>query len=300
MRDTFIAGAAAAGFCLLAAATTGPALAKEGGDQYPQGAEGFLAGALPPPGLYFLGYAIDYRGDRVDQNGDTVRSPTGSPISLRANAVAGRLLYMSDVEILGATWGAHMVVPLFDVSVDAGVASQHKRGLGDITFDPFVLAWHWPEFHLATGLDINAPTGRYRAGDLANIGANYWSFEPLLAATYLDQDGWEVSAKLMYNVKTENPDTNYQSGDEFHMDYTLAKHFDEWSVGVGGYVVYQTERDELNGIDVANSVRKTVAIGPQVKYDYGNMSFIAKWQNEVYSRNTFDGNRFNLKFVSRF
>jgi hypothetical protein len=276
------------------------ALAKEGGDQYPQGAEGFMAGALPPPGFYFLGYGVDYRGDLVDNDGDKVTSPAGESVSIRANAVAGRLLYMSDFQVLGGNWGAHMVIPIFDVRVEAGSTSQHKTGLGDITFDPFVLAWHWKDFHLATGLDITAPSGRYKAGDLANIGANYWSFEPLVTFTYLNEDGWEGSAKLMYNVKTENTATDYQSGDEFHMDYTLAKHFDDWSVGLGGYFVHQIQRDEQNGVEVSDSIRKTFAIGPQVKYDYQNMSFIAKWQNEVYSRNTFDGNRFNLKFIYAF
>jgi hypothetical protein len=57
-----------------------------------------------------------------------------------------------------------------------------------------------------------------------NPGAGYWSIEPLVALTYLSDDGYEASAKLMYNIKSENDDTDYESGDEFHMDYTLAKH----------------------------------------------------------------------------
>jgi hypothetical protein len=281
-------------------AVTTQVQAKEGGDQYPQGAEGFMAGAVPPPGFYMLGYGIDYRGDLVDNDGDKVTMPTGESISVRANAVAARALYVSDFQILGGNWGAHLIVPVFDINIEAGSTNQHKTGLGDITFNPFILSWHWPEWHVATGLDINAPTGRYKAGDLTNIGANYWSFEPLVAVTYRNEAGWEASAKLMYNVKTENDDTNYQSGDEFHMDYTLAKNFDNWAVGVGGYFVHQIQRDEQNGNEVSDSIRKTFAVGPQVKYDYQNMSFIAKWQNEVFSRNTFDGNRFNLKFIYAF
>ncbi|MCF8501939.1 MAG: transporter, partial [Rhodospirillum sp.] len=274
--------------------------AKEGTDQYPQGAEGFMAGALPPPGFYLLGYGVDYRGDLVDGQGDKVITPTGESISVRANAVAARVLYMSDFQFLGGNWGAHMVIPVFDVTMEAGSASQHKTGLGDITFDPFILAWHWKDWHLATGLDITAPTGRYDAGDLANIGANYWSFEPLVTATYRNEDGWEASAKLMYNIKTENTATNYQSGDEFHMDYALVKNFEDWSVGLGGYFVHQIQRDEVNGVEVADSIRQTFAIGPQIQYRYQNMAFSAKWQNEVYSRNTFDGNRFNLKVIYAF
>jgi hypothetical protein len=38
----------------LAAACVGSASAKEGGDQYPNGIETWFAGAVPPPGNYFL------------------------------------------------------------------------------------------------------------------------------------------------------------------------------------------------------------------------------------------------------
>jgi hypothetical protein len=291
-------GAAALGG--LVALGASQALAKEGADQYPHGGEGFMAGAVPPPGFYFLGYGIDYRGDRVGNKGDKTTLPGGSSISIRADAVAARALYVSDFQVLGGNWGAHLIVPLFDVQVEAGSDSQRKTGLGDITFNPAIMSWHWKDWHLATGLDINAPTGLYEAGDLANIGANYWSFEPLAAVTYRNEDGWEASTKLMYNIKTKNTETNYQSGDEFHMDYALAKNFDNWSIGIGGYFVHQIQRDEINGVEVADSIRKTFAIGPQVQYRYQNMAFSAKWQNEVYSRNTFDGNRFNLKFIYAF
>ena len=45
-----------AGALALAALTIGSAQAKDGGDQYPNGAETWLAGAVPPPGNYFLNY----------------------------------------------------------------------------------------------------------------------------------------------------------------------------------------------------------------------------------------------------
>ncbi|WP_092780759.1 SphA family protein [Rhodospira trueperi] len=284
----------------LAMAMNVPATAKEGGDQYPHGGEGFMAGAVPPPGFYMLGYGVDYRGELVDADGDEVAIPGQDPISIRVDGIAARAIYTSPYQILGGYWGAHLIVPFFDMELDTGLASQRKTGLGDITFSPFILSWHWPEWHLATAVDIYAPTGRYKAGDLLNIGTNYWSFEPLVAVTYRNAEGWEASGKFMYNFKTENPDTNYHSGDEFHVDYTFAKNFDNWSLGVGGYFVHQIQRDENNGAEVADSIRASFAIGPQIKYDYENMSFIAKWHHEAYSRNTFDGNRFNLKFIFAF
>jgi hypothetical protein len=44
-----------------------------GGGAYPNGAESFLAAALPPPGLYYINYLAHYSSDRLnDKNGDKV------------------------------------------------------------------------------------------------------------------------------------------------------------------------------------------------------------------------------------
>ena len=56
----------------LATLAIGSVQAKEGGDQYPNGAETWLAGALPPPGNYFLNYFGYYSGDLVDGGGKKV------------------------------------------------------------------------------------------------------------------------------------------------------------------------------------------------------------------------------------
>ncbi|MBS1224301.1 MAG: putative regulatory protein, partial [Proteobacteria bacterium] len=43
-------------------------LAFEGAQQYPLGAENFMAGALPPPGNYFINYLVHYQGDLQDND----------------------------------------------------------------------------------------------------------------------------------------------------------------------------------------------------------------------------------------
>ena len=48
----------------------GAAQAKEGGDQYPNGAENWYAGALPPPGTYFINYFGYYGGKLQNGNGN--------------------------------------------------------------------------------------------------------------------------------------------------------------------------------------------------------------------------------------
>ena len=45
------------------------------------------------------------------------------------------------------------------------------------------------------------------------------------------------SVKLMYNLKTTNPATNYHSGDDFHTDYAVGKHRGPWMFGATGYAL---------------------------------------------------------------
>lgn len=74
----------------------GGAHAKEGGDQYPNGAETWLAGAVPPPGNYFINYFGYYGGDLVDGNGK--KAPTGE-VDAWFNAF--RFVHTSEHKILG-------------------------------------------------------------------------------------------------------------------------------------------------------------------------------------------------------
>lgn len=278
------------------------AFAKEGPDQYPNGIEHFLSGALPPPGHYFINYLGYYGGDYRDNQGDKVPD-----LKVRAVFDVLRYVYVSNYQILGGSWGMHVIVPLVHQSLDTpipGIDDGKTFGLGDITINPLIVGWHLsPEWHITAGLDIGLPTGKYDSADPTDsIGANYFSFEPVVAFTYLAKSGFEASAKLMYNIKTRNDDTNYQSGDEFHMDYLIGQHFGPWAAGLGGYYLRQTTDDEANGKTVGSDGNrgKVFAVGPAIKYDYKNMSFMGSWNYETSVENRFKGNKFLFKFVTSF
>ncbi|MDI3515704.1 MAG: hypothetical protein PWP40_2933 [Rhodocyclaceae bacterium] len=239
-----------AGAVALAALSIGSAQAKEGGDQYPNGAETWLGGAVPPPGNYFINYFGYYSGDLVDGSGEKV---AGAGVDAWFNAF--RFVQTTEHKILGGNWGWHVIVPLVHQDVNLTQGAESKFGLGDVTINPFIVSWHQKNWHWAIGLDINLPVGAYKTGDAReSIGANYWSFEPLFAFTYMGDTGWEVSAKLMYNIKTKNKDYvgpfsptegTYESGDEFHMDYLVGKRFGPWGVGLSGYYLKQTTNDKV-------------------------------------------------------
>lgn len=276
-------------------------LAKEGGDQYPNGTENWFAGAVPPPGNYFINYFGNWSGTLRDQNGDKVR-PTGKDIKLNATFDALRFVKVTDTQFFGANYGWAAILPIVHLSIETPGGKASRTGIGDATITPMILSWHSPEMHYALGLDLNLPTGHFDKNDAPgkNIGANYYSLEPVFGVTYLGKSGWEVSGKFMYNVKTKNNDTDYKSGDEFHMDYLVGKHIGPWSVGLSGYYLKQLTDDRQNGAKVGTDGNKgqVFAIGPSVKYETaGHSHLIFQWQHETNVENRFGGDKVWFKYI---
>jgi len=276
------------------------ALATEsGGGAYPNGAEDFMSGAVPPPGFYLLNYFTYYTADKFKiKNGPDIPN-----FDLDVVADTLRFLYVSKQQILGGFWGMHVFVPFANVDVTLPVGSQSKFGIGDIIVDPFILSWHTKNWHFVTAVDVFMPTGSYDMNRIANVGRNYWTFEPIVGFTFLSDGGFEVSSKIMYDFNTKNQDTAYLSGQEFHFDYTVGYKIKNWSLGLGGYYYKQVTNDKVNGqkVPIGDGFKGQVfALGPQVKYDYKNMSFILKYQIEMAVENKPEGDKFWFKFVYAF
>ena len=293
--------------CLITVAGT-PAHATEGGGgAYPNGAEDFMSGAVPPPGTYFINYFDYYSADRFAGKDGKGIIP-GFKLNVTADVL--RFIHVTDKQVLGGFWGFHLFVPFMNVDVETKtpLGNDSKAGLGDIIIDPFILSWHGKNWHAATGIDIYVPTGSYDEDDLANIGRNYWTFEPILAGTVLTDSGFEVSAKLMYDFNTRNNDasplaagaTKYLSGQEFHMDYTVAQKIADFNLGLAGYYYQQVTDDEADGVTVRNSKGRVVAFGPAIKYAYKNMALSLKYQFETLAENRPEGNNLWFKFIYAF
>jgi hypothetical protein len=267
-----------------------------------------MSGAVPPPGYYFINYFLYYHADEFNnKNGDNV----DKKFDLDVVANTFRFIYITKQKIFGGYWGVHMFVPIVyqDVTPPFSGRNDTQTGLGDIIVDPFILSWHSKNWHFATGIDIYMPTGRYDKDDLANTSRNYWTFEPIVAFTYLSDFGLEVSSKFMYDINTNNPDTDYRSGQEFHFDYTVGYKIQNWNVGVAGYYYKQMTNDKINGEKVTfpdflgfedGFKGQAIAVGPAIKYNYRNMSFTLKylWETEVKHRP--EGQNLWFKFVYAF
>ena len=286
--------AAAAAACIAAT----PALATEGGGSaYANGVETFMAGAVPPPGLYGLLYATRYNADSLRGNDGQDLGVPGFKVT--ANVVAPRLVWVPGVKVLGGDLVTSLIVPLVDVKVSVAGNSDSRTGLGDVVVGSGVAWHHSANLHSVAAIDFFLPTGSYDRTRLANAGRNYLAWEPVYAVSWIDPKGPNADIKLGYMMNRRNSDTNYKSGDEFHFDYSLGWGLGNgFTVGVGGYFYRQVSLDNANGADVAGSKGRAFAIGPAFKYDSGQgWLLMAKWQKESGVRNRAQGDAFWLKAV---
>lgn len=298
-RITFHLGALAAAALTALGATS--AFATEGGGSiYPHGVENYMAGALPPPGLYGIVYGNAYSADRVnDANGNSLNIPG---FKVNANVVAPRFVWVTGQKLLGGDMVVHAIAPIVNLKVEAGGQSQSKTGLGDMTVGVGTGFHHSPNLHSIVALDVILPTGGYTKGELANIGRNHVAFEPVVAVTQVDPSGLNADIKLGWLVNRRNSATDYTSGQEFHFDYSVGWGLGNgWTVGAGGYLYQQMTADKQNGQTIAGSKGRALAIGPSVKYDSGKGWFVtAKWQQEMSVRNRAQGHALWLKAVFPF
>ncbi|KRC19903.1 transporter [Acidovorax sp. Root219] len=280
----------------LAGALSTAALATEGGGStYPLGTENFIAGAAPPPGLYVLEYLNYYTTSRVnDGQGNALPIPG---FKVRAAAAATRLIWITLQQALGGQVTAHAILPLVDLSVRAGGASDSRTGLGDVTVGAGVAWHHSAQLHSVLGLDAVLPTGAYDRTRQANIGHNYLSVQPLGVLTFTDPAGFNGDVKATLNFNRTNSDTDYRSGRELIVDYAAGWGLGNgWVLGVGGYLYRQWSDDKVGGVALAGSRGRSQSIGPSVRYADGKGWLItAKLEREFGVRNRAQGSQFWLK-----
>ncbi len=118
----------------------------------------------------------------------------------------------------------------------SGEISDQETRFGDLVRG-FMLGWHFGNWHFKTHTLVNAPTGFCEQGNLANAGFNRWAIDNAAAFTWLDPEiGLEVSAIAGLTYNWENPTTQYKSGSEFHLEYSVVHNFSkQFAVGVNGY-----------------------------------------------------------------
>lgn len=202
-----------------------------------------------------------------------------------------------------------VTLPIQALRVEAGLGSLNAvddcAGLGDMVLTP-AIGWHSGPHLLAANVSIFMPTGKYEAGDMANIGMNYWTFTPSLAYTYVNPEFHiDFSTAAGVDINTRNNDTDYLSGAMFHMDATLLYTFNNgFGAGVFGSILYQITDDRGDLADRLDGFRgRSFAIGPMIKYSGSGdhaVTINLNWAPEFGVKNRLEGDAVYLNMTMRF
>ena len=124
--------------------------------------------------------------------------------------------------------------------------------------------------------------------------------------TYLDSEkGREFSFDFGFIYNTENPDTDYQTGKEIHLDYMLNQYFSEtFAVGLHGFYLKQITGDSGNGATLGDFKAEAAGIGPALlwtpKIHGKDVPIIVKWLHEFHAENRLKGDHVFASFVLTF
>lgn len=281
--STFIMGAALFG-------TSYPARAEEGGSaHYLPGQTASFIDAFPgkPGGLAVFNYFTCYEAS----TSPNLNLPLGGLITagIDATVYADTLaaVYQTPWDVLGGGLAFGVAVPYVWVEVEGSAqrigpggvpgpvfsARDTEVGIGDMTIIPFMLGWTnlVKDLKLDARLGIFAPTGDYEQGRLANVGKNYWTFEPGIMASWLSSKiGTEVSLYTGVDFNTANDETDYTSGTSLHLDLTIAQHLPLFGgfvgVGANGFYYQQISNDSGSGARLGDFEGMTIGVGPVLSY----------------------------------
>lgn len=201
------------------------------GGGYTPGTEGAMGPTLPPPGLHYKQYNIVVHADELT---DPDGNDAGIGFDLTVFAQAHRFAYFTQKKLFGADYGMSAVIPIVatDLEINAFDSEDSEIGLGDIFIEPFVLSWHKPRWDIAFGTGVQMPTGEWDnskepANGSVGSGGYYNGLITTGATCYLDSEKtWSLSAltrTVLYFG--EQDDTDYCPGDEFVIDWGIAKQF---------------------------------------------------------------------------
>lgn len=285
------------------------ALAVDGGKNvYLLGKRGPLAAFIPKPGIYLSNDIYSY--DASYDGNMPLGGRLASDISADALMDIPQFTWVTDVSALGGRLALSALTPFGTVDVRARGAVQLPdgtevgRGKSDTDSgfgDPVVgasLGWKnrdgdrfraWSVYS-----SVFIPVGSYQLGRIANLSSNRWAVDVGGAYTMANfRGGRELSGILGFTFNGENEDTNYDSGNELHLELAGIQHLpNHWSAGIVGYYYNQVTPDSGGPAVIGDFEGKVAAIGPELNYQFQTkhpVSVDLRWYHEFSSQNRLEG-----------
>ena len=212
---------------------------------YVPGLEGVKGSVLPPPGIYYKGYYVNYDADK------TKNLPYESDVTV--NAIAHRVAWVTSKKILGADLAFESVLPM--MRTDLKINGQHldkQTGVGDLYLGG-ILGWHTEKWDITAGTGYWAETGKYDQDKPASPGKDHDSMMLSFGTnTRLSETGdITFSALGRYEIPLKR-DLN----DELLIEWGLGKSYGLFNLGLVGY----------NTVEMGGGDTKRNAVGASVSY----------------------------------
>jgi hypothetical protein len=265
-----------------------------------------MAGFTPPPGTYLIDINYFYAGSA---SGDAavgialrrLANPNLPPrqftlqadinVDADAQLTAPLLLWVAPEKVLGGNVGLGVIVPYgrkaVDVDIDALATltlpllnrtieadrhfnfDQSTTDLGDPALNALI-GWHEGNWHWNLNALLNVPIGPWSNSSITNIAIHRWALDATGAVTWLDPKiGLELSSAAGFTFNGENPDTDYTTGTEFHVEWALVQHFSKtFALGFTGYHYEQITGDSGAGAKLGDFEGRVTAVGPIMTYSF--------------------------------
>jgi len=258
--------------------------AAEGGKTlYLLGKRGPVAGLIPKPGWYVTNDLYHYQGDIAAE------IPIAGSIDSGVNADAWvnvlQMTWITETELAGARLAFGAVVPYGNLKVDANASARLPAGLAvargksdEVTDfgDPALaaaLGWKRRNGDLFRAWNVYTtvfiPAGSYEVGRIANMAANRWGLDVGTAFTMGNfKRGRELSGVLGVTFNGENPDTDYRSGTDLHLELVYKQHLPNGlGFGLAGYY-YQQLTDDSGSALLGGFKGRVAGLGPELSYQF--------------------------------
>jgi hypothetical protein len=173
----------------------------------------------------------------------------------------------------------------------AGAHSDSVVGFGDPS-PTATLKWTKDDHYFMLYGTTGIPIGAYDINRMSAIGLGHWAADAGLGYTYYNEKaGFEFSAVAGLTYNFVNPYTDYRSGIDWHVDWSLSPYVsDKVLIGAVGYVYGQLTGDSAPGGVFGDSRSRVAAIGPQVGFFFpvagreGFLSFKAYYEFDSHRR----------------
>ena len=259
-----------------------------------------------------------YQGDASA----TTALPYAGTVDLGVSAVCNTavlgLSYVFEPKVFGAKLMSGVFMPIQTLTVEATASISALKpaslrgtasGIGDLTLIPFYLAWKKDSWTCGALLNVYAPTGEFHVDELANLGKNYWTFDPNVCVSYFgEKSGFSATLFAGLTMNTTNDATDYRSGNGLHFDATIAQYLPVGKgflgVGATGFYFQQVSGDSGSGATLGSFEGRTAGVGPVLSYilPMGRRSLMAelKWLPELDARNRVQGDSIWFKIGMNF